>query len=161
MRKNKVYLIEETLLKNYNKYYKLAFSYVHNDTDAMDIVQESAYKAIKNAESLKDKRYVDTWIYKIVINQCKTFLSKNSKITDDIEDVNITFNDKYENIDLKNALNSLDDDEKAIIILRFFEDLKIEDIANILDIKVNTVKSRLYRCLRKLEDLMEGYRNGA
>lgn len=155
MRKNKVYLIEETLLKNYNKYYKLAFSYVHNDSDAMDIVQDSAYKAIKNAELLKNQKYVDTWIYRIVINQCKTFLSKNKQITDDINDVNISFNDKYENIDLKNALNALDNDEKAIIILRFFEDLKIEDIASVLDIKVNTVKSRLYRCLRKLESIME------
>lgn len=155
MRKNKVYLIEETLLKNYNKYYKLAFSYVHNDSDAMDIVQDSAYKAIKNAELLKNQKYVDTWIYRIVINQCKTFLSKNNQITDDISDVNISFNDKYENIDLKNALNALDNDEKAIIILRFFEDLKIEDIASVLDIKVNTVKSRLYRCLRKLESIME------
>lgn len=155
MRKNKVYLIEETLLKNYNKYYKLAFSYVHNDSDAMDIVQDSAYKAIKNAELLKNQKYVDTWIYRIVINQCKTFLSKNKQITDGISDVNISFNDKYENIDLKNALNALDNDEKAIIILRFFEDLKIEDIASVLDIKVNTVKSRLYRCLRKLESIME------
>ena len=155
MRKNKVYLIEETLLKNYNKYYKLAFSYVHNDSDAMDIVQDSAYKAIKNAELLKNQKYVDTWIYRIVINQCKTFLSKNNQITDDISDVNISFNDKYENIDLKNALNALDNDEKAIIILRFFEDLKIEDIASVLDIKDNTVKSRLYRCLRKLESIME------
>lgn len=155
MRKNKVYLIEETLLKNYNKYYKLAFSYVHNDSDAMDIVQDSAYKAIKNAELLKNQKYVDTWIYRIVINQCKTFLSKNKQITDDISDVNISFNDKYENIDLKNALNALDNDEKAIIILRFFEDLKIEDIASVLDIKVNTFKSRLYRCLRKLESIME------
>ena len=155
MRKNKVYLIEESLLKNYNKYYKLAFSYVHNDSDAMDIVQDSAYKAIKNAELLRNQKYVDTWIYRIVINQCKTFLSKNKQITDDISDVNISFNDKYENIDLKNALNALDNDEKAIIILRFFEDLKIEDIANVLDIKVNTVKSRLYRCLRKLESIME------
>lgn len=155
MRKNKVYLIEETLLKNYNKYYKLAFSYVHNDSDAMDIVQDSAYRAIKNAELLKNQKYVDTWIYRIVINQCKTFLSKNKQITDGISDVNISFNDKYENIDLKNALNALDNDEKAIIILRFFEDLKIEDIASVLDIKVNTVKSRLYRCLRKLESIME------
>lgn len=155
MKKNKVYLIEETLLKNYNTYYKLAFSYVHNDTDAMDIVQESAYKAIKNANKLKDNKYVNTWIYKIVINQCKTFLSKNKYIQQDINDINIPFSDKYENIDLKNALKTLDNDEKAIIILRFFEDLKIEDIASILDINVNTVKTKLYRCLKKLESIIE------
>ncbi len=155
MRKNKVRVIEEILIKNYNKYYKLAFSYVHNDTDAMDIVQESAYKAIKSANSLKEIKYVDTWIYRIVINQCKTFLSKSSHLTENIEDVNASFNDNYENIDLKNALNMLDNDEKAIVILRFFEDLKIEDIANILNINVNTVKSKLYRCLKKLGSIIE------
>ena len=155
MKKNKVYLIEETLLKNYKKYYKLAFSYVHNDTDAMDIVQESAYKAIKNASLLKEDKYVDTWIYRIVINQCKTFLSKNNVTIENIYDFNLPFNDKYENIDLKNALAILDSDEKAIIILRFFEDLKIEQISSILDINVSTVKSKLYRCLKKLEGIMK------
>ena len=74
MKKNKVSLIEKMLIKNYSKYYKLAFSYVQNDTDAMDIVKEYAYKAIKNANSLKNIYYINTWIYKIVINQCKTFL---------------------------------------------------------------------------------------
>lgn len=155
MKKDKVCLIEETLLKNYNTYYKVAFSYVHNDTDAMDIVQESAYKAIKNAHTLKDNNYVHTWIYKIVINQCKTFLSKNKYIAEDINNINISSNDKYENIDLKNALKALDDNEKAIIILRFFEDLKLEDIANILDINVNTIKTKLYRCLKKLENIIK------
>ena len=43
MTKKKIYLIEENLQKNYNKYYKVAFSYVHNHNDTMDIVQESAY----------------------------------------------------------------------------------------------------------------------
>ena len=117
MTKKKIYLIEENLQKNYNKYYKVAFSYVHNHNDTMDIVQESAYKAIKNANTLKNIKYLDTWIYRIVINQCKTFLLKNKYENEDIENVNISFNDKYENIDLKNALKTLDEDEKAISIL--------------------------------------------
>ncbi|WP_250278027.1 sigma-70 family RNA polymerase sigma factor [[Clostridium] colinum] len=154
MKKTKVYLIENTLLKNYNKYYKLAFSYVQNEADAMDIIQECSYKAIKNANLLKEDKYVDTWIYRIVINQCKTFLSKNIHITEDIYETNIPFEDKYENIDLKNALNCLDNDEKAIVILRFFEDLKIEDVANVLNINVNTAKSKLYRCLNKLKSIV-------
>ena len=155
MKKDKVYLAEQTLLKNYNKYYKLAFSYVNNEADAMDIVQESAYRAIKNIHTLKDDKFIDTWIYKIVINQCKTFLSKNKYISEDIDNANLPFNDKYENIDLKNALNKLDADEKAIIILRFFEDLKLEQIAMVLDLNISTIKSKLYRSLKKLEIIIE------
>ncbi len=155
MKKDKVYLAEQTLLKNYNKYYKLAFSYVNNEADAMDIVQESAYRAIKNIHTLKDDKFIDTWIYKIVINQCKTFLSKNKYIAEDIDNANLPFNDKYENIDLKNALNKLDADEKAIIILRFFEDLKLEQIAMVLDLNISTIKSKLYRSLKKLEIIIE------
>mgnify|MGYP000031231779 CR=1 FL=1 len=46
--------IEELLLENYNRYYRLAYSYVHNEADAADIVQNGAYKAIRNSDSLKD-----------------------------------------------------------------------------------------------------------
>ena len=44
--------IEELLLENYNRYYRLAYSYVHNEADAADIVQNGAYKAIRNSDSL-------------------------------------------------------------------------------------------------------------
>lgn len=45
--------IKETILKKYNSYYRMAMSFVHNEADAADIVQEGAYKAIKNSDSLK------------------------------------------------------------------------------------------------------------
>ena len=56
----------------------------------------------------------------------------------------------YENIDLKRALDQMNPQDKAVIELRYFEDMKIEDIAKVLDENVNTVKSRLYRGLKKL-----------
>ncbi len=58
--------------------------------------------------------------------------------------------DSYEDIDLKRALDELPYKYKTIIILRYFEDMKIEEIAAILDINVNTVKTRLYKALEKL-----------
>lgn len=58
--------------------------------------------------------------------------------------------DHYENIDLKRALDQMNPQDKAVIELRYFEDMKIEDIAKVLDENVNTVKSRLYRGLKKL-----------
>ena len=58
--------------------------------------------------------------------------------------------DHYENIDLKRALDQMNPQDKAVIELRYFEDMKIEDIAKVLDENVNTVKNRLYRGLKKL-----------
>lgn len=60
--------IEELLLENYNRYYRLAYSYVHNEADAADIVQNGAYKAIRNSDSLKNVEYAQTWIYRIMLN---------------------------------------------------------------------------------------------
>lgn len=65
-------LVEEMLITNYAKYYKLAYSYVRNENDAQDIVQEGAYKAILNCGSLKENAYLDTWIYRIMINEALT-----------------------------------------------------------------------------------------
>ena len=58
--------------------------------------------------------------------------------------------DVYENIDLKRALNAMPQEDKAVIELKYFEDLKFEEIAQVLGENVSTVKSRLYRALRKL-----------
>ena len=58
--------------------------------------------------------------------------------------------DKYEELDLKKALNRLEPENRTVIILRYFEDMKIEDIALVVDENVNTVKTRLYRSLKKL-----------
>jgi len=59
--------------------------------------------------------------------------------------------DKYTDIDLRKALEELPVEYKSILLLRFFEDLKIEEVAEILDENVNTVKTRLYTALKKLK----------
>ena len=58
--------------------------------------------------------------------------------------------DHYGNIDLKQALDHLPEKYRTVIILRFFEDLKIEEIAEILNENTNTIKTRLYKALEKL-----------
>ena len=63
--------------------------------------------------------------------------------------------DVYGNMDLQRALNLLSPKDKAIVELRFFEDRKIEEIAQILDENVSTVKSRLYRSMKKLRIELE------
>ncbi len=153
-RKTKEKTVERLLLANYNQYFRLARSYVHNDDDAGDIVQNAAYKAIKNSGSLKQEAYAATWLYRIVINEIFTFLRQRKTEPFDLAEQAQT-EDAYEDVDLKRALASLPDEDRMIVELKYFEDLKLEEIAAILELNVSTVKSRLYRCLKKLRLMLE------
>ena len=149
--------IEEILLANYDRYYRLAYSYVHNDADAGDIVQNGAYKAIKNSQTLRKDEYAATWVYRIMLNEIFRFCKKeNGKIVS-LEEIPIEEGkeDVYQDFDLYLALDSLSKEDKAVVELRYFEDRKLEEIAEILNENVNTIKSRLYRSMKKLKIKLE------
>lgn len=148
-------IVQETLISNYEKYYRLAYSYVHKEADAQDIVQEGAYKAILHSDSLKKEEYADTWIYRIMMNEALTFLRKNKVQNVNIEDIQETAADTGHDLDLKQAVDALEPLERAVIILRFFEDLKLEQIAAITGENINTVKTKLYRTLKKLNIILD------
>ena len=94
--------VEHALTEGYEKYYRLAYSYVHNEADALDIVQEAAYKAILKSDSLKEPQYVETWVYRIVVNEACSFLRSRKESTD-VDEIQAASEDTYENIDLKRA----------------------------------------------------------
>ena len=142
--------IEELLLENYNRYYRLAYSYVHNEADAADIVQNGAYKAILNSDTLQKEEYASTWIYRIMLNEIFRFLKKEMPVSIEEAFVEQAEEDTYEDVDLRRALDSLSKEDKTVIELKYFEDMKLTDIAEVLGENVNTVKSRLYRGLKKL-----------
>ena len=148
-------MVEQIILEKYNQYYRLAYSYVHNDMDASDIVQNGAYRAIKNSHTLRQPEFAETWVYRIMLNEIfryvkqPKYLSYEAILEEGSMDVG-SKEDQYVNIDLQRALDALPDADKAIVILRFFEDMKIEEIALVLDENVNTVKSRLYRSMKKM-----------
>ena len=149
-------LVHECLVKNYEKYYRMAYSYVFCEQDAMDIVQEGAYRAILKSDLLKQPEYVDTWICKIVINEALRFLKKNKLASVDMESLpEQGKEDEVEDIDLQRALEKLDNQERAIVVLRYFEEEKLENIGKTMNLNVNTVKSRLDRAMDKLKKYME------
>ena len=141
---------EQILTENYERYYRLAYSYMRNEDDALDVVQESAYRAIRDCRKVRNKDYLSTWIYRIVVNTALDLLRKKKKETLTEELPEIPVEDQYQETELRTILNQLDHKSKTIILLRYFEDLKLEDIADILGENLNTVKARLYRSLKKL-----------
>ncbi len=149
-KKGREKIVETLLLQNYDQYYRLAYSYVHNSDDAADIVQTGAYKAIKNSSSLIQETYAATWLYRIMLNEIFTFCKQKKTETLDALPEEPNAMDVYEDIDLKRALEALPAEDKMIVELKYFEELKLEEIAAIMQENINTIKSRLYRSIRKL-----------
>lgn len=149
--KTKDAVISEILTTDYAMFYRIAFSYVRSEADAQDIVQESAYKAIYHAKKLKKPEYAKTWICRIVINEAVSYLRKRQKEQTEPMLVDMEDREKEDMTDLRTALEKLAPEEKTVIILRFFEDMKLEEIAAACEESVSTVKSRLYRTLKKLK----------
>ena len=150
-------LIHEQLIKNYEKYYRIAYSYTFQEQDAMDIVQEAAYRAILKSESLRNPEYADTWICRIIKNEAVRFLERYKGRTVTMEELpEEGSEDQIEDLDLKQALTRLNNKERTIVVLKYFEEEKLTTIAQIMDLNLNTVKSRLYRAVEKLKKYMEG-----
>ena len=157
-------LIEEILITNYEKYYRLAYRYVHNDADAMDIVQEGAYKAILKSETLREPVYAATWVYRIMLNEVFQFCRDNAKrrsnengSAEDWGKTEPTEEMAYMDfLELYDALGDLETNEKLVLKMKYFDGMKLWEVAQKLNLNENTVKSRLYRAIAKLRKAMSG-----
>ena len=147
--------VEHVLLSEYNRYYRLAFSYVHNEADACDIVQNGAYKAIRASKNLKNIEYAGTWVYRIMLNEIFDFCIKRKFESIDELEWEQGVEDTYENFDLKVAMQTLSEQERMIVELKYFEGLKLEEISELMNLNVSTVKSKLYRSMKKLRVQLE------
>ena len=145
---------------NQEKFYRVVFSYSRNEEEALDLIQEAITKALKNIDKLKEKEYIKTWFYRILINECLQYIKKNKRIiTCELQEIEskVEWNDNIsvEGIDVYKCVQSLNEKLKTVILLRFFEDMKIDEIAKITKTNENTVKSRLYKGLKELKKLIE------
>lgn len=138
--------------------YRMAFVYLKNEQDSLDIVSETIYKAYMNIHKLKKEKFFNTWITKILINLCINKLKKDKKILyideystikkKDILQMDLQISDK---IDLHNAIDTLDIKYKNLIILKYFKDMTICEISKLLEWPEGTVKVYLKRGLEKLK----------
>lgn len=139
--------------------YRTAFSYVRNEADALDVVQETVYKAYISIDKLKEPKYFNTWITRILINTALTQMKKNSKIVyleqNEMNKVMGTIESSVdESIYIWNALDSLEEKHREVVILKYFNDLTISEIAKTLEYPVGTAKTYLNKGLNKLRNIM-------
>lgn len=140
--------------QNEEKWYRVAYYYARNQEVAMDIVQEAITKALTKISSIKQAKFMKTWFYRILINTAIDETKRNKKnATFCLEDYQTEAmeEDFTTNIQLYEKINQLKPKLKTVILLRFFEDLKLSEIAQVTKTNENTIKSRLYQALDQLK----------
>lgn len=169
---------EALMLQYQTPVYNLCFRILGNPEDAADMTQETFLKAWKNLEGFHMESSLSTWLYRLANNCCLDLLrSKKRKPTisivrEDEEGEEIAYDpidpapqpdealiQKEEKQLLRDALQSLDQQQRAILTLRVVNDMSYEDISNVLQIKEGTVKSRLARARENLRKKILQLRN--
>lgn len=141
---------EKLIKQHYEQVYRTAFLYVHNQEDALDIVQESTYQALISIHTLKNPEYFMTWFTRIVIRCSGQLLSKKKNIiplTEEIisrvrSDINVINEDS---LYLRDAIGKLKENYRTTIILFYYYDYSIKTISEIMSIPEGTVKTYLSR----------------
>ncbi len=144
--------VEEGLLTYYPDLYRLAYTYLKDRDDALDAVQESACKAIASAPRLQRGASVKAWLCQIVVRTCLDMLRvrRRERVVDAVPEEGRE--DRYSDPDLLGCLDTLDRRERTVVALRCFEELPLREIGAVTGMNVNTVKTILYRSLKKLRE---------
>jgi RNA polymerase sigma-70 factor (ECF subfamily) len=161
------------LVRRYqDRLFNTVYRLVDNADDANDVVQEAFISAYQSLESFKGDAQFFTWLYRIAMNAAIS-LKRKRKVALSIEtgskgDLSIdpidetAFNQPGDLIEqqeqeaqLKDALNKLSPEHKAVLILKDIEGQKYEVIAEILQVPIGTIRSRLHRARMELRELMQ------
>lgn len=164
----------EDIIKKYEKkIFSLIYNMLRNENEIEDIAQEVFIKVYKNLDKFHGDSSLYTWIYKIATNLCLDQIKKRKdiiymdeklRVNDDEVEIQIPSDEKtqdelYEQKELKQKLEKciekLPEKQRAMIVLRDIKGLAYDEIAEILELKLGTVKSQINRARLKLKELLE------
>ena len=143
------------ILENQNRFYRLAYSYVRNEDAALDVVQNAICRGLEQCFGLKNPDALNTWFYRIVVNEALQYLRKNRReavSTDGELPEQIYHEPAYERQrEVYEEVMRLPEPMKTIVVLHFYEGLTLKQISGVTKTNLNTVKSRFYSALNRLE----------
>lgn len=132
--------------------YRTAFLYMKNQQDALEIVDTTVYKGYLSIKKLKNPKFFNTWLTKILINASLDLLRYRKKV--------VLFNNTYDGeylpedsamkIDLYNAVDKLQGKYKTVIILKYYNNLKISEVAEVMECTESNVKNYIHKALKSL-----------
>ncbi|QAY66342.1 RNA polymerase sigma factor [Paenibacillus protaetiae] len=149
--------------------YRTAYYILNNEQDAMDAAQEALIRIYTKIGSYEEKAQFKTWVGRIVTNICIDKF-RRTKPSISIEEHELVFQEKsnvedevlasYAAQDIREAIDKLPEHHKAVVVLRYLQDFSYNEIAESLDLPLNTVKSYLFRARQQLQTLLHDYQKG-
>lgn len=144
----------ELALAKKDMLYCKALSLLGNEHDAADAVEEALVKGYDSIKSLQEPRYFQTWLVRILINTCVDIQRQRQKTVPlqsywEARDTAQTDQDLA--MDIHTQVAELEDKFRILVVLRFYEDMKVDQIAETLGMPSGTVKSRLHSALQQLK----------
>ena len=172
--------IERLILKYQNRIYNVILKICADPDDAAELTQDTFVKIIENIESFQGKSSFYTWAFRIAVNLTLNYCRRNARIgfssleaeqvrsnnqpgrvlkellinDSSIDPVVVAQNKELCQI-IAGSLMKLDDAQRAVIVLRDIEGMNYNQIANVLDIELGTVRSRISRGRKKLREILE------
>ncbi|OAN10387.1 sigma-70 family RNA polymerase sigma factor [Exiguobacterium undae] len=147
---------EQLILLHSEQLYRTAYVYVKNEQDALDVVQETVYKAFISIGQVKEPKYFVTWLTKILIRNCYRVLNQQTAVADLIEQIPVMESSREEHLDLIDALSHLRKEYRDVLVLFYFHDVPMKEIASFIGITLNTVKTYLKRGRAELKKQLGG-----
>ena len=143
---------------NKEKLYRMSWSYLRNNTDVEDAFHNTIIKAFQNIMKLQNEQAFEGWFVSILLNECRKILRDRRKVQPSgyasLGDTTYGSIDQAESLDLINALNSIDKKYKELIILKYCSGYSQKEIAEILNMPLGTVKTKIFRGLKMLRKIL-------
>ncbi len=151
------------LMKKYQeKVYWIIRRIVLDHEDANDICQNVFIKVWKSLDSFKENSQLYTWLYRIATNESITFINQKKKrasvqiTTDDYDltkqlEADPYFEGDKLQIDLQNAIASLPEKQRAVFLLRYYDEMKYDDMSEVLETSVGALKASYHHAVKKIE----------
>lgn len=141
--------------------YKMAKTILKNEEDVADAMAETVLVCWEKLSTLKENRYVKTWMIRILMNKCYDLLRKKELLlTEDTVSEADAREDGYGMAEWEQVLQGLDEKYRLVMLLYYVDGFKIREVSEILDIPAATVKTRLVRGRKQLADEMKMERGG-
>lgn len=131
------------------KLYKTAFLYLGNETLALDVVDEAVYKGLCGYKKLRRQEFFDTWMTRILINECYNELRRQKRFQP-MEELPETAVEEFDALPLKEAIGRLSKELKDVVILRYFAGYTLAETAAALQIPQGTAATRQRKALQLL-----------
>lgn len=140
--------------KQMKNMYKAAYSILAKEEDVADAISETILTCWEKMGQLQEERYFRTWMTRILINKCNDILRKRQMLvfTEEVPETGV-IDAEFSNLEWKEALSELEEKYRTVIILYYVEGFKMSEIAQILDIPENTVRTRMARARKKMETI--------